>query len=141
MQWPLGFLAGGAGGGNGGEKAAVNSSPGSRGFFGLILVTRVEVGRDGDISTAPPLKAGHRDLQVPPLLAFSSTWTCLGGGLGGDWWNHLGPREPSCSLLPPPGCWDSPDPLLPAPPPFQPCISQCMPLRLFELQLLKLFAF
>lgn len=94
MQWPLGFLAGGAGGGNGGEKAAVNSSPGSRGFFGLILVTRVEVGRDGDISTAPPLKAGHRDLQVPPLLAFSSTWTCLGGGWGVTGGTILAPGSP-----------------------------------------------
>lgn len=83
VQGPLGFLAGGAGGGNDGEKAAVNSSSGSQGFFGLILVTPCrEVGRDGGISTAPPLKAGHGDLQVPPLLAFSSTGTSLGGGWG-----------------------------------------------------------
>lgn len=106
-----------------------------------MLVTHVEVGWEDGISTAPPLKAGHLDLQVPSLLTFSSTWTSFGGKVGSDWWNQLGPREPSCSPLAHPGCWGSPDPLLPASPPFQTCIPPCMSLRLFELQLLKLFAF
>lgn len=62
VQGPLGFLAGGAGGGDDGEKAAMNRSSASPGFFGLILVTHVEAGWDEGISTAPTFKAGCLDL-------------------------------------------------------------------------------
>lgn len=46
-------LAGGAGGGSDGEKAAVNSSSGSQGSFRVILVT--EDGWDDGFSMVPLL--------------------------------------------------------------------------------------
>lgn len=109
-------LAGGAGEGSDGERAAVNSSSGSQGSFRVVLVT--EDGWDDGFSMVPLLgKVGHPDLQMPLPLAFSSRWASFGGG---EWlveptWPQ---RAPSCSPPPHPKLLGSPNP----PPPCFPSL-------------------
>lgn len=139
-QGPLRFLAGEEGGGNDGEKAAVNSSSGSQGSFRVILVTHVEDGWNDGISMAPL----HERLDIltsrclPCWPFFQLDQFGVRGIAGGT---YLAPGIPLLLPTPSPRRLGSPRPPLPASPPFQPCISEYMLLCLFELQLLKLFAF